>query len=182
MNDLATRLEENASRTKNTIQIIQTKIKTGAIDSNLTEVSIRAAMQEALNSGFADVLHSRTNIQIQGSDFLIRAEQSIVHVFINIIKNAVEALSATDNPTIIIDIDADSRAIKIVDNGPGIASETISRIFDENFTTKKNGAGKGLYFCKLLIEEFDGILSCSSCPGHTVFLMDFSANKMKDGT
>lgn len=182
LSDLAARLEENASRTKNTIQIIQTKIKTGAIEGESAAISMRAAAQEALNSGFADILHTQTAIKIQGSDFSVMAEKGpIVHVFINLLKNAVEALSVIKDPKVLIELDAGAQTVKIIDNGPGISKEIISHIFDENFTTKKNGAGKGLHFCRLIIEEFDGTLSCQSVPGRTTFFIDFSANKIKDG-
>lgn len=178
LDNLATRLEENASRTKNTIHLIQTKIGTGVIDCDLTDVSISAAIQEALNSGFADITHSRTNIRLSGQDFFVKSEKGpLVHVFINIIKNAVEALSDTKNPEILININSDRKTVHIVDNGPGIPNEVMAQIFEENFSTKKNGAGKGLYFCKLIIEAFEGSISCSSGPGETAFLINFNAKK-----
>ena len=44
----------------------------------------------------------------------------------------------------------------IKDNGCGIAAEHISKIFDNGFTTKPNGTGKGLCYVKYGVESYFG--------------------------
>ena len=59
-------------------------------------------------------------------------------------------------------------AIKIRDNGPGIAEEIVSRIYDPFFTTKPVGEGKGLGLSisyKIIVEKHHGILNCTSQSG-----------------
>ncbi len=59
-------------------------------------------------------------------------------------------------------------AITIRDNGPGIAEEILSRIYDPFFTTKPVGEGKGLGLSisyKIIVEKHHGILNCTSQPG-----------------
>ena len=53
------------------------------------------------------------------------------------------------------------------DTGEGIASETLRRIFDPMFTTKRMGAGTGLglAICKQIITQHAGTIEAESEPG-----------------
>ena len=81
----------------------------------------------------------------------------------NLINNGVESL--TDKIG-VIDISLKSisevNVIKITDNGLGIPSEVMHRIFTKGFTTKKNGNGIGLYNAKQEIEAMGGNLEFES--------------------
>ncbi|MEA2099923.1 MAG: DUF3365 domain-containing protein [Campylobacterota bacterium] len=85
--------------------------------------------------------------------------RELMQVFINIIKNAKEALleHKIKNATIVIDIyeDNGSVIVKIQDNALGIDSEVMKKIFDPYFTTKsvKSGTGLGLYMSKTIVEK-----------------------------
>jgi len=46
--------------------------------------------------------------------------------------------------------------IRLEDNGSGISSDTLGKIFDPYFTTKSQGSGIGLYLCKMIIEKSFG--------------------------
>ena len=109
-------------------------------------------------------------------------------VFLNIISNAIDALSSseTNNPQITIgtEVTTDTvgqslrqRAIiRIADNGPGMPKEVRSRIFDPFFTTKPVGKGTGLGLSisyKIVVEKHRGKLKCTSKPGEgTEFSID----------
>lgn len=86
------------------------------------------------------------------------------NVLMNIIMNAIEAVD--EHGTITIDSSStdDKTTIKIIDDGPGIPEENINKIFDSLFTTKANGTGLGLPYCKSIIEEHDGTISVSLNP------------------
>ncbi len=85
--------------------------------------------------------------------------RELLQVFINILKNAKEALieNATDNPTILITTkeDEDNVYIFLCNNGKGIDPEVISKIYDPYFSTKdeKIGTGLGLYMTKTIIQK-----------------------------
>ena len=75
---------------------------------------------------------------------ILRVEQ----VFSNIITNSLEALSK--NGEIIITMENKNNEdviIKFVDNGIGFEEDTLDKIYDPYFTTKKNGTGLGLSIC-----------------------------------
>lgn len=103
-------------------------------------------------------------------------------VFMNIIKNGIDALHAYDaersqeavkeHPsqiTISTQVLASERVgISIKDNGPGIPEAIRARIFDPFFTTKKVGEGTGLGLSisyQIIVEKHGGYLKCNSEPG-----------------
>ncbi|MBA3454538.1 MAG: HAMP domain-containing protein [Deltaproteobacteria bacterium] len=70
----------------------------------------------------------------------------INQVFMNLLTNAAQALAGRDNATITITTTGDDEnvIVKIRDNGPGIPTEVLPRIWDPFFTTKDVGEGTGL--------------------------------------
>ncbi|GEM_PF-3215642 len=85
-------------------------------------------------------------------------ENEIVHVLLNLLKNAEDVLIEHKilNPKIIITLSLEENlhVITVTDNGGGISEEQIEKIFDPYFSTKsKNGTGLGLYMSKTIIEE-----------------------------
>ncbi len=52
--------------------------------------------------------------------------------------------------------------LSVIDNGIGISSENLSRIFSHGFTTKKEGHGFGLHSGALAAQEMKGTLTASS--------------------
>lgn len=82
-------------------------------------------------------------------------------VLVNMIKNAIEALTTTKNPYINIDYEIDSNIFKIIieDNGSGIAKEEIEKIKEPFYTTKKDGTGLGVSLSCEIIEAHEGTLN-----------------------
>jgi signal transduction histidine kinase len=63
------------------------------------------------------------------------------------------------------DAEPDQVVIKVTDNGTGMSEDTLSRIFNANFTTKKTGHGLGLVNCRKIIEQHHGVLHVESALG-----------------
>jgi signal transduction histidine kinase len=85
-------------------------------------------------------------------------------VFMNIISNAVEALDKNGKIYIESASTNNENVIEIRDDGPGISSENVGKIFDSLFTTKSSGTGLGLPYCKSVIEQHGGSISVSTNP------------------
>ncbi|PMR69180.1 sensor histidine kinase [Halomonas heilongjiangensis] len=96
---------------------------------------------------------------------LVRLEQ----VLVNLIGNALQAMSEAPDPrlTLSIDQDAERVTIGVADNGPGIADENLARIFEPFFTTKSpgSGLGLGLSISSRIIDDLGGRLSAGNRPG-----------------
>jgi two-component system nitrogen regulation sensor histidine kinase NtrY len=103
-------------------------------------------------------------------------EEQLQLIFINLLKNAMEALLATENPVISINLISTQHFyyINIEDNGEGIVPEALDRIFIPFFTTKKQGSGIGLALSRQIMQLHKGKLSVSSTPGvNTIFTLQF---------
>ncbi|MGB3405584.1 MAG: MHYT domain-containing protein [Microcoleaceae cyanobacterium] len=94
-------------------------------------------------------------------------------VFMNILTNAIDALTVENSPTklpqITISTSADKEWIEIAiaNNGPEIPTAIQNRIFDPFFTTKPigQGTGMGLSICyKIIVDKHQGQLHCKSIP------------------
>lgn len=92
-------------------------------------------------------------------------------VWTNIIDNAIYALPQNGEIIIRTGFDGKNVSVKIIDNGPGIPPEILSRIFDPFFTTKKvgDGTGIGLDLVSRIIKHHKGQIKASSKPGCTEF-------------
>lgn len=95
----------------------------------------------------------------------------IDRVFINLIKNAWEAMDGREDPHIVLRIEpADEQgfmAVRVVDNGSGISPENLEKIWMSFFTTKKDsgGTGLGLSACMQIISQNKGTITVDSAEG-----------------
>jgi nitrogen fixation/metabolism regulation signal transduction histidine kinase len=99
-------------------------------------------------------------------DCLIDTEQ-MKRALINIITNALDATPENGKPIYIkskLNQDRKVVEIQIVDNGAGMDSETVNRIFDPYFTKKPGGTGLGMPIAKRIIDEHSGTLFVESTP------------------
>lgn len=84
-------------------------------------------------------------------------EDELRRVFINLIKNAIEAAEeASVHINITLKKLREHAMIQIKDNGAGIADENREKIFLPKFSTKSSGTGLGLAIAKKIIEEHGG--------------------------
>lgn len=99
-------------------------------------------------------------------DILSDTDQ-IQQVFINIILNAAEAMTAGGKLRITSGRSPDKEFITITfaDTGPGIPEEHRERIFDPFYTTKEHGTGLGLAISYGIVEQHGGSISVESCMG-----------------
>ncbi len=91
-------------------------------------------------------------------------------VFSNLLLNSIQAIKEKGKIMVQASDTDDMIVIDVIDNGQGIAKETLPRIFEPLFTTKQNGTGLGLASCKSIVESHGGTIECSSIVGKgTVF-------------
>lgn len=91
----------------------------------------------------------------------------IQQVVLNLIRNAVEAMSELDTPLIKISTSApDSHLVEvsITDSGPGISSTVADKLFQPLITTKPAGMGVGLSICRTIVESHGGKITVSDAP------------------
>ncbi|MGV2940358.1 ATP-binding protein [Mesobacillus sp. LC4] len=105
------------------------------------------------------------NLDIKGSTVLVCDENQLKQVFINLIKNAMEAMP--HGGTVVIKTkQADNRVeVSVKDDGCGIDPDKLAKLGEPFYTTKNNGNGLGLMVTKKIIEEHNGSLAIESEPG-----------------
>jgi signal transduction histidine kinase len=98
----------------------------------------------------------------------------VKRAFVNIIKNAVEAMPRGGKLTIKSRTLNGNVEIKFSDTGTGMTKETQQKIWTPLFTTKAKGMGFGLPICKRFIEAHGGAISVKSVRGKgTTFRVTF---------
>ena len=110
----------------------------------------------------------------------------LVQAFLNLVKNAAEALSESRDggrivlttafrPGVRLSVPGSQARvalplmIEVEDNGPGIAEAVRSHLFDPFVTTKRTGTGLGLALVAKIVGDHGGIIECDSEPRKTVF-------------
>ncbi|MBI4824452.1 MAG: GHKL domain-containing protein [Nitrospirae bacterium] len=99
-------------------------------------------------------------------DISVDPEQ-MERVFINLFKNAVEAMSGEGSLTASMQPDhkLNTLIIRIADTGKGMSQETIEKIFEPFFTTKDKGTGLGLAIVYNIIRKHGGNIQVKSAEG-----------------
>jgi len=104
---------------------------------------------------------------------------------LNLLMNAFEASakSTKDHKSITIGIvrnSSGSIAVRVSDNGPGIAESVAGRLFEPFVTTKGNGMGLGLLVTRSIIEQHGGEISSESNPdGGATFTFSIPVGEAK---
>ena len=92
-------------------------------------------------------------------------EKQIYQVLLNLVKNAIEAI--TENGKIIFGTKKVNRSVEIsiTDSGRGIEKNEMNHIYDLFYTTKTDGTGLGLSIVKQIVSDHSGSLEIKSKPG-----------------
>jgi PAS domain S-box-containing protein len=166
---------EEAEHLKSKIQIIRDVISTQQGYAK-TGLFFEEARMETLVEDALAILKSsmeQGNLNIEKNYISVPTvsvqKSKFVHIILNLLKNARDALiKVTDRPCIIrIDILSDPldpkyACVKVTDNGEGIAEKDLELIFTHGFTTKSTGHGFGLHSCANLMTEMNGRIHAES--------------------
>ncbi len=98
----------------------------------------------------------------------VTSKKGHIHqILVNLVQNATDALSGTDQARIVITAKPGDTelTLQILDNGPGIGDDALDQIFEPFFTTKPigQGTGLGLYVSYRMADEIGAKLSVENC-------------------
>jgi two-component system, NtrC family, nitrogen regulation sensor histidine kinase GlnL len=120
----------------------------------------------------------------------------LIQVFLNLVKNAAEALPSTDGEITLTTAyrqglrltrpGGEGRQhlplmVSVTDNGGGIPEDLRPHLFEPFVTTKRNGSGLGLALVAKVIDDHGGVIECESQPRRTAFRV-FLPVVAQDGT
>lgn len=111
----------------------------------------------------------KAEFNIPDEDIYIEADYNrLKQVFINLLKNAIEAKDSSKKENIIkISLESDNEFMKIIieDNGVGMDKDTLNNVSEMFFTTKRRGSGLGVSLSKEIIEQHNGTIVYNSVKG-----------------
>lgn len=112
-------------------------------------------------------------------------KDQLIQVFLNLIKNASEAIgddpdgeiriSTAFRPGVRLSVPGTEDKVSlplefcVQDNGPGVPEDLLPHLFEPFITTKTNGSGLGLALVAKIIGDHGGVIECDSQRGKTVF-------------
>lgn len=114
---------------------------------------------------------TRQNVEInftasEGLPAVFGDENQLKQVFVNILKNALEAMDSGGTITVNLGVHSETQLeMRVVDQGCGMPEELAARVGEPFFTTKDTGTGLGLMMSHQIIREHNGRLILSSTPG-----------------
>ena len=139
------------------------------VDAALTE--LRAKLDAA------KVAVSRNYI---GGPTLVADREKLRQVFANILDNAIDALDGVPDGRridLFIENGKGAATVRVRDNGCGIPTEKLEKIFNPFFTTKDKGTGLGMAISKKIVEAHAGSIDVVSEPGRTEFVVQLPVSR-----
>ncbi|MBS0359277.1 MAG: PAS domain-containing sensor histidine kinase [Proteobacteria bacterium] len=138
---------------------------------------IEDIVTDALNRyPFNDIQKQNVHIDMSNSFIFNGSHTLLVHIFFNLLKNALYYLAAAGKGEISIwcEKKKTTNELHFKDTGAGIAKEILPHIFDQFFSNTLNGTGVGLTYCKMVMKSFGGDIVCQSIEGeYTEFILSF---------
>ncbi len=132
-----------------------------------TYVDVQSSIEDSL-SVFGQRMRGCVEVMTNFSPRRIRIlDIGIAHVFINIIKNALDAMPAGGKLSIATDLKDSYVEVIFKDSGVGIQPEIKAKVFEAFFTTKNvdQGTGLGLAICREIINRYEGNIEVESVCG-----------------
>ncbi len=160
---------QQAQRAGTVMRELVTFLKKGEVAAepmDLNDTVQKTVLSAQADGGF------RSRLELEPDLPPVRANRMQVEkVLLILIQNGVEAMrdAGIEAPSITVTVrtaaDGAAAQVTVRDSGPGIDAQTLHRIFNPFFSTKRQGLGMGLPISRAIIEALDGQLWVESEPG-----------------
>jgi signal transduction histidine kinase len=176
LKDLAQKIISDNLRAGSIIQSLRSIFNEENPTANL--IDLGDIVQSVLQITTPELSRRQINVKLH------LASQTIAHVnapeiqqvILNVLNNAIQALSTSQQThkeiTIETSRQAENVCFTIADNGPGISQERQSQLFELTASEKRSGMGIGLWLCKQIVQRNGGMISHQDiASGGTRFLI-----------
>ena len=162
----------DTDRAGNVISGVRTLIK--KVPPQAKSLDINDAIREVIVITGGEAAKNGISVKAQlaeGLPLVQGVRVRLQQVALNLIINAIEAMSAADDGARELLISTEQSQgggvlITVRDSGPGIDAKNVERIFESFFTTKTDGIGIGLSICRSIVEAHGGRLWASANVPH----------------
>jgi signal transduction histidine kinase len=104
---------------------------------------------------------ARVVVEGEGGAPVRARRDEVKEVLVNLLENARVAGARR----VVLRVEEGGRQVTVADDGPGIAPEVLSRVFEPRFSTTSSGSGLGLAIARRLVESWGGTITLESLPG-----------------
>lgn len=158
--------------------IVRSVKQLGRNDSqDYSQIDVNQTVHETLTLLQSQLRGIKISLMLNEQPILWGSSTELVQIWVNIIKNACDAMnhSSTQNPEITISNGIRKRFfyVSIANNGPPIPKDLQEKIFQPTFTTKKDenciSLGLGLYIVQRIVGSYGGYIRLESSEEQTLF-------------
>lgn len=154
--------------------------------NKITKLDLKKIMVRDLFENLSSLMHPsmekkhiELEIVLRDPALAIEADINLLEqVMINLLVNAIEAVKDKDHPRITLSAETHQNnrtVVRVADNGSGIPTELLDKIFIPFFSTRKTGSGIGLSLCKQIMLLHKGNIQVQSAEGvGSAFLLQFA--------
>lgn len=161
--DLSSVLPEATASIEREVGALKKLVDEFTMFARLPEVSVREVRFEAIVDAVQALFKGATGVhwaieaQTDGRAARVDPDQ-MRRALINLVDNAIEAIQGQGTISICTRLLADDRALRVevADDGPGVASEDMAKMFNPYFSTKKRGTGLGLAIVHKIVTDHGG--------------------------
>lgn len=133
-------------------------------DVQFSEISCLSILNNILQIFETQAVMNGVSISkdIRNCGYVYCNSNQIKQVFINILKNAMEAIPFGGNIHIVLDFAEEEQLIRFIDNGKGMSEEMLSKLGQPFYSTKDYGNGLGIMVTKKIIDSHKGRINFTS--------------------
>jgi signal transduction histidine kinase len=159
-------LLKHVDHIKQIVSMQQSYAKVAGVTETITAAQL---VEDALHINAAALARHDVHVkrEFEEAPPLQTERHKVLQILVNLIRNAKYALDEANRQdkvmTLKVGTDGNGNAkIQVIDNGVGIPSENLTRIFSHGFTTRRDGHGFGLHSSALAVRELGGSLQAHS--------------------
>lgn len=160
------RVQLMIDQANNVIDMLLMNLRENALDNKLLHpIDAAALVHQAVDRyPFKSGEREKLVLQLDDNFSFLGVESLCIYILFNLLKNAYYSIQSAQKGDIHIVLKQGASANYLVfrDTGLGIDENIVGRIVEGFFTTKHDGTGAGLAFCKRTVESFGGQISCRS--------------------
>jgi len=141
----------------------------GRMELVKTPVELHTMLEELVDFFSPQAQLQRVQLRLRRADGELVApvdERLLKQAILNLMINGLQAIPDGGGELILTARRQDGRAVlEVVDTGRGMDAETVNRIFNAYYSTKRSGTGLGLAIARRIVREHGGDITVTSEPG-----------------